>query len=270
MTAKHVGPSSVQLYKRLVAYVAPYKGYFALAVLAMVFTAGAEVGFAALLRPIMDKGFVNPDPGFIKLIPVFLIVVILVRAISGFFSTLGMVWIGRRVVFDLREQMFRRLVHFPTQYYDDHSSATLVSKLIYDVEQAATATTDALTLVTKDALTVFGLLIWMLILDWKLTLVFVVFAPLIALMMHFAAKRFRAYGESIQDSIGRIAHVAKEAIIGHRVVKTYGGQQQEVHSFSATNQRNLRQQIKKGVIGAAVVPLVVLIIGLAIATMIQV
>ena len=88
----------------------------------MAFTAGAEVGFAALLRPIMDKGFVNPDPDFIKLVPLFLILVILIRAIAGFFSTLGMVWIGRRVVYDLRTQMFQRLVRLPTQYYDDHSS----------------------------------------------------------------------------------------------------------------------------------------------------
>ncbi len=269
MTVTATGPGSFKLYRRLLGHVLPYKGIFAASVIAMAVAAAMDASFAALIKEITDRGLVEPDVDFIGLIPWLIGSVIVVRAVSGFAGNYSMAWVGRQVVFDLRQKVFDQLIKLPASYYDDHSSASIVAKLIYDVERTATATTDALTLLTKDAFTAIALLAWMTYLDWRLTLVFLVFAPMITYVVQIAAKRFRKTSERIQSSIGDISHVAKEAIIGERVVKTYGGHDVERNSFLKTNQRNRRQELKKAVVSAAMAPTITLMVGLPIAIIIS-
>jgi len=258
------------LYRRLLGYIAPYKRVFAVSVLAMAVTALSEAAFAALFKPIMDSGFVEPDPAFIALMPFLIMGVIALRAVGGFVSDYTMSWVGRRVVFDLREQVFARLLQLPSSFYDRHSSAGLVSKLVYDVEQSASATTEALTLSVKDVLTALALLGWMLYLDWVLTLVFLVFAPVVGFGIGKAARRFRRSSESIQTSMGGIAQVVKEAVNGHQLVKTYGAQDYEKQSFARANQYNRHQAMKKATVAAAMMPMVVLVMGAGLALIISI
>ena len=178
--------------------------------------------------------------------------------------------VGRGVIKDLREDIFSRLIDLSADYFDQHSSSTLVSKLIYDVEQTATATTDTLTALVKDVLATVGLLGLMFYLDWKLTLVFLVFVPLVVYIMGHATRRFRKTSQRIQDSVGGIAHVTKEAALGQRLVKTYGGQEQERGAFAIANQHNYRQTMKRAVVSSAVVPITTLCLGIPLAIILYV
>ena len=153
--------SGVELYKRLLVYALPYRWVFVAGVIGMVAVAVSEASFAALLKPIMDGGFVERDPSIIRLTPLLLIGAFLVRGIGSFADQYSIAWIGRRVVFDLRAEMFERMVHLPARYYDHHSSATLVAKLIYDVEQVSLATTMAVRVLIKDSLLTLVLLGWL-------------------------------------------------------------------------------------------------------------
>ncbi|MFZ0487102.1 MAG: lipid A export permease/ATP-binding protein MsbA [Arenicellales bacterium] len=258
------------LYRRLLGYIGPYKGVFAISVAAMAVTAISETAFAALFKPIMDSGFVTPDQRFIAMIPWLIMAVVVLRAVFGFIADYSMSWVGRRVVFDLREAVFDRMLQLPSSFYDRHSSAALVSKLIYDVEQSATATTDALTLSVKDVLTAVALICWLLYLDWVLTLVFLAFVPVIAFGIASAARRFRKSSESIQSSMTRIARVVKETVNGHQLVKTFGAQQQEKESFEDANQYNRHQAMRKAGVAASMVPMVVVVMGAALALVITI
>lgn len=266
---RHAYTDSGALYRRLLGHIAPYKKIFSVSVAAMAVTAMSEAGLAALLKPIMDSGFVEPDPGFIKLIPWLIMGVVVVRAISGFFAEYTMSWVGRRIVFDLRRAVFDRMLQLPSSFYDRYSSASLVSKLVYDVEQTASATTDALTLSVRDVLTALALLGWLFYLDWFLTLVVLVFAPVIAFGINKAARRFRRSSESIQNSMSGIARIVKETVNGHQLVKTYGAQQYEREVFERANQYNRRQEMRKATVAAAMVPMVVLVMGGAVALVIS-
>lgn len=257
------------LYRRLLGHIAPYKFVFTISVIAMAVTALSEAGFAALLKPIMDSGFVDPDPGFIAMIPWLIMGVIVVRAVAGFFAEYTMSWVGRRIVFDLRRAVFDRMLQLPSSFYNRYSSASMVSKLIYDVEQTASATTDALTLSVRDVLTAVALLSWLLYLDWFLTVIVLLFAPVIAFGINKAARRFRRSSESIQNSMSGIALVVKETVNGHQLVKTYGAQDYERESFDHANQYNRRQEMRKAMVAAAMVPMVVLVMGGALALVIS-
>jgi len=242
--------AGVPLYRRLLGYAWPYKAVLLLAILGMLGHAGTGAAFAALMRPVLDGGFVERDQAFIRQIPWLIIGLFLVRGVAAFLGTYCMRWVGRRVIFDIRTNMFDRLIHLPNRFYDGYSSASLVSKLIYDVEQVADAATSAVTTLIRDSATLLGLLAWMAYLDWRLTGMFVVLAPLLALFVKRMSTRFRVISRNIQASVGEIAHVAKEAIQGHRVLKAFGGHRYETENFFKANNRNRQQVMKKATVAA--------------------
>ena len=260
--------SGVELYKRLLVYALPYRWVFVAGVIGMVAVAVSEASFAALLKPIMDGGFVERDAATIRLTPLLLIGAFLIRGIGSFADQYSIGWIGRRVVFDLRAEMFERMIHLPVRYYDHHSSATLVAKLIYDVEQVALATTMAVRVLIKDSLLTLVLLGWLSYLNWQLTLIFLTVTPIAAIIIRAASKRFRTTSEKIQTSIGFIAHVSKEAFQGHRILKAFGGYHQETQTFEEANLENRRQAIRKAAVAAASVPLLLLFVGANVAAVI--
>jgi subfamily B ATP-binding cassette protein MsbA len=231
----------------------------------MIAVAISEASFAALLKPIMDGGFIDRDSTTIRLTPLLLVVAFLVRGIGSFSDQYSIGWIGRRVVFDLRAEMFERMIHLPTRYYDHHSSASMSAKLIYDVEQIAQASTMAVRVLIKDSLLTLTLLGWLAYLNWQLTLIFLTVTPIAALIVRTASKRFRATSDKIQKTIGQIAHVSKEAFQAHRILKAFAGYQQETAAFKEVNFRNRRQAIRKAAVAAASVPLLLLFVGTNVA-----
>ena len=257
--------STGSLYRRLLRYAWPYRGAFALAVMGMTIGSATEPVFAALMRPLLNGGFVHKNPESIRLMPLALVGLFLIRGIASFVSNYLMNWVGRRVVYDVRREMFSHLLYLPTDFFDAHSSGVLIAKLIYDVEQLASAATRALSTLVKDNVTVLGLLAWMFYLNWGLTLGILGAAPLIALVNRKMGHRFRRTSRSIQESMGEISHVVQEAVDGHRVVKTFGGQQQALAFFAQTNERNRRENMRRVRVSASGVPFVQLLAAMALA-----
>ncbi|MEO7557428.1 MAG: lipid A export permease/ATP-binding protein MsbA [Gammaproteobacteria bacterium] len=253
-----------RIYRRLLGYVVPYWKAFAVAIVGMIFYAATETGFAALMKPLLDGSFVSKDPYTIKIMPFLLIGLFLIRGVAGFLSTYCMAWVGRRVVEDLRGKMFRQFLRLPAAFYDATSSGQLLSKIIYDVEQVAQASTNALTVVIKDTLTVIGLLAWMIYINALLALVFLLAGPLIGFIVLNINRRFRRISARIQGAMGDVTHVAEETILGNRVIKIFGGQQYEIEHFEHANGTNRRQNIKMAATSATSVALIQLIAAAAL------
>ena len=260
--------SGWELYRRLLSYVKPYRKVFFFAIVGMVVVAATQPGMPYLIKGITDQGFIAKDSEYIRMIPVYLVMLFVIRGAATFASQFGIYWVGRRVIFDIRRQMFQQMIHLPTAFFDDNHSAKLVAKLIYDVEQVATAATSALTTVVKDGLTVLLLLFYLVYLDWFLTLIFLVIGPVVALFVRFMSNRFRAVSTSIQTSMGHIAHVAKEAIDGQRILKTYGGHDKETRYFEQANEDNRQQYLRKATVSAMAIPVVELFIAFSLAGLI--
>ncbi len=144
--------NSRELYWRLLRYVQPYRRIFALSLLGTMIAAATEPMIPALIQPLLDGSFVAKDPESIRLMPVLLVMVFLVRGVAGFTGSVAMDWVAHRVVMALREALFARLLTLPTRYFDDHSAGNLLSCLTYNVSQVMTATTQALVTLVKDGL----------------------------------------------------------------------------------------------------------------------
>jgi subfamily B ATP-binding cassette protein MsbA len=261
-------PSNAALYLRLLRYVAPYWRAFALGVFGMVIVAATEPALPALLQPMLDGTFVHKDPDVMRWVPLLIVGLFVVRGLAMYLASYAVAWVGNKVVTDLRNAMFGRLLTLSAPYYNAHPSGNLISKLTYDVAQVMSAATGVLTIVLKDGLAIVGLLAWMLWLNWKLTLLSLVMTPLIIILVRVISIRLRNSSRDAQHAMGDITQVLQEAIEGQRVVKLFGGQRYEAERFDEQVNRVRRYTMKQAAAAAVSVPIVQFIAAVALAVII--
>lgn len=258
----------LQTYRRLLGYIRPFIAAFVLASLGLIVNAATDTGLAAVIKPMIDGSFVDKDPFWIRLIPVLLLVLALVRGGSAFTSSFLMSWIGRHVIKELRRQVFDRLLLLPNSFFATSNTGQLLSKMSYDVEQVAQAATQSVTVLIRDTLTVVFLLGLMFYYDWRLTLAFLVISPVVALLIIYVNKRFRRISTNIQRSMGDVAHISEEAIAGQRIIKIFGGQEQERQRFERVNDHNRLQSMKFVATREGSLQIIQLIAALSLATIV--
>ncbi len=257
--------SSKITYRRLLSYTFASRGVFSLSVFCMVLVALTQPAFAALMEPMLDGGFIDRDREVMLWVPIAVIVVFFVRTVAGFASDYGMSRIGRTIIQTIRAEMFQKLLLLPNAYYDNTSTGETISRFTFDVEQLATAATTAVTIVIKDSLIIISLLAWMFYISPKLSVIFLLLAPILAITVLMISKRFRAISKRIQRSMGSITHVLEEAVQAQRVVKIFGGQAYELDRFNKNNNSNRQQNLKLTVSSSLSTSILQMIVGVALA-----
>ncbi len=260
--------TGTELYLRLLRYVTPYWKTFALALFGMMIVAITEPALPALMRPLLDGAFVSKDKDLIFWMPWVIIALIVVRGAAEYVASFGVNWVGNKLVLDLRQAMFDRLLTLPTAVYDDRATGNLISKLTYDVTQVTDAGTRVLTVLFKDSLSLLGLIAWLLWLNWKLTLLALVMGPLIVGVVRLISVRLRNSSRVVQQAMGDVTQVLQETIDGHKVVKLFAGQGYEAARFAGQTNRVRRFMMKQAAAAAASVPVVQLLAGIALAAIV--
>ena len=240
--------NSYKTYLRLLSYGKPYGLIFSIGVIAMLVFAVTDTGFAFLIKTLTDS-FAGTESSFdadqIKvLLPLAVIIIFFVRGISGFFSIYNIAWIGRQVIKLLRGEVYNKFLTLPTLFLDRESNAELLSKVTYNIEQVAESTSNILTVLIRDTLTIIVLTAYMIFLSPMLASVIFIVAPAIALLVRFLSQLFRRYSERIQDSMGDVTHAIKETLQNHRIIKIFDGQDFEKERFSVVNENNRKHNMK--------------------------
>ncbi len=236
--------SSFKIYVRLLGYVRRYWVTFLLGVLGTIVLSGTDAGFTWLLKPILDQGFIAKNQHFIHWLPGIILIAFVVRGIAGFVSNYYMTRVGRNVVMQFRQIIFSHLLHLPAQFFDNTSAGQLLSALIYNVEQVTRACTDALVTIVQETCLIGGLLTVMWLTSWRMTLLFLLIAPLIALTARYSSKRMRKLSKHVQNSMGEITQIAEESIEGYKVIRTFGGEAYENGKFVKATLRNRFRELK--------------------------
>lgn len=262
--------TSTQLYFRLLGYVKVYWRTFALSILATAITAATEPLLPALLKPMLDGTFVHKDDMVIRWAPLIILLIFFVRGVASFVSAYAIGWVGNKVVMDLREAMFHKLLTLPTRYYDNNTTGNLISKLSYDASQVTAAATNVVTVSVRDSVVIVGLLGWLLYLNWKLTLLSMIMFPIIAATLKVINGRLRDASRDAQRAMGGFTQVIEESIAAHKVVKLFGGQEYERSRFNDKSNW-VRRYVMKHTIGAAAnVPIVQMIAAMALSVIIYI
>ena len=256
------------LYKRLLKRTKVYKGVFILAVLGMILHALADTSFAALIKPLLDGSFVNQDEDVISLMPALIILIFIFRGIGSFMSNYGMAFVGRSIIRDIRKDMFDKIILKSSESYDESITGRLVSKITFDAEQVAEAATKAITVIIKDGLTIIGLLSLMFYYSVELSIGLLLVAPIIGYFLKIMSIKFRSISRDIQKSMGEITNVVEESIIGHRLIKIFGGHKYETNIFDSVNKNNRERNLKLIFIQSLSIPLMQLVIAIFAASII--
>ena len=259
-----------QTYRRLMSYALPYWPRYLLAMLGMAIYALTQAAFAALIQPLLDKGFVLHDMQVALTLPLEVVALFLLRGIADFLAGYNISWVGRSIIKRMREETFGQLLRLPSRYYDSMSAGMLLSKITYNIEQVAEATTNAVTVIFRDGLTIVGLVGLMFYRSWVLSLFILFVGPVIALLVRYISDRFRRYSRRIQDSMGDVTKVADEVIVGQRIVKLFGGRDHETRRFEAVNEKNRYLNMKLMLVNAGSSPIIQMIAGAGMAGVIYV
>ncbi len=218
--------TGLNLYRRLLTYVRPYWWAFAVAVVGMVIVAAGDLIMAMLVIPIV-RNFQNPDPVKSQWLPLAVIGVFVFRGVGSYISEYGMAYTGLRVVFDLRRALIDKLLRLPTPYYDVTPSGVIQSKLTFDAHQLASAASGTITTAIRSSMTIVASLVWLLYINWRLTLMTFFVLPIVAVVIRYFSRRLRRIARDVQTRTGAMTHVLEEMIGGHRIVRVFGGEAYE-------------------------------------------
>lgn len=232
------------VYKRLWGYTRRYWLMFAVGIIGVSLDAAMQAVFIRFVEPLIDRVFVAKDAEYGLWLAVGILGIVLLRIVGHFSGAYGMEWTGRRVVADLRKELFASYVHLPATFYDHNPAGQLISKLAYNSEQVAHAATKAVISAFRDVMLLVYLVVVMLTINVRLTAVLLILVPAVALVVTVISRKFRKISRRIQDSMGDVAHVTEEAVIGQRVVKVFQGQETEKARFDKVNERTRRLHMR--------------------------
>ncbi|MDH3418728.1 MAG: lipid A export permease/ATP-binding protein MsbA [Gammaproteobacteria bacterium] len=231
------------VYGRLFSYVTPHWRVILIALVAMLFYSGANFFVPFIMRDVMATlGDIGRGGG--TLVPLWLLLTFAVRGSTDFIAVYGLGWLGRRVIRDLRNELFRKYTMLPSRFLDRSSSGTLISKLTYNTEQVAEAISSVVVVLVRDTLTMIALVGAMVYFSATLTMLVGVTAPVIAVLVAIMSKAFRRYSTRIQASMGDATRVTEQALSGHRIVKIFGGQEYEQRQFDEINRHNYKINLR--------------------------
>lgn len=255
--------ASIQIYKRLLVYVKPYRGLFAISIFGFSVYSATQSLLVVLIRHIVDTLQTETREGMFYL-PMFFSGIFIVQGIGTYLGNYFLAKVSTNVVHALRCEIFDKYTELPTAFFDANNSGYLISRITNNVGEMTKASTDAIRTFVREGLTVLGLLIYLFYSNWMLSLVFVGITPIIVVLVKYVSKRLRKISRRIQDSIGDITHITSELVTGHRIVRGYGGEEYERRRFLESSLYNRQQSLKLATTTAIHNPIMQFIIAIAL------
>ncbi|HTN65016.1 MAG TPA: lipid A export permease/ATP-binding protein MsbA, partial [Burkholderiaceae bacterium] len=255
---------------RVFRMLGPYKRRLGLAFLGMILTALTEPMLPALLKTLLDKGFVGELPFPMWAVPVVLIAIFMLRGFSTFLTGYMMSWASTHLQNDLRKMIFDRMLDVPADFYMHYSVGKVINSIMFEVQQIIDMIRNVMTSLIRDALTVVVLLGYLLWLNWRLTLIALVLLPLIAVVVRATGKRARKLSREYLEVNAELTQVIEETTRAHQVIKIFGGQQYEKQRFNqrATNLRGYMMRMT--IVAASTVPITQILAACAVGVVIMI
>lgn len=259
-------------YLRLLAYLKPLKKMAALAVIGTLLYGMTEPLMPWVMKGLIDEGFAGEGRAqnytAIYYFVALMIVGFILRGAANFTSNYSTTWVGQKIVYTLRRQMFAKMQRLPMRYFSEHTQGAMLSKFTYDVNQLLSATTNSLIQLIRDSITIVALLISLFVLDWQLTLILMIAAPFVAWFIVFVSKKLRALSHRLQADMGNINHVIDEALRGRAIVRIYNGFAHEERRFDKQASSIEQHILASSRVSAMTSPILEIIIIFALAAVI--
>lgn len=258
----------MSIYRRLLRLAKPHVSKFLLAILCMLAVGATVSSIAFLVKPVLDEIFLKKNADMLKLIPVVIIVMYIVKGVCSYGQTILMNFIGQRVVTDLRSELYNHIQKQSLSFFTRNPTGMLMSRITNDVNFIQRAVSDAITSFLKDSFTLIGLIFVIFYRDWKLAIIAMFVFPLTIYPIAMFGRRMRKIATKRQVTMGSLTSLLQEAISGARIVKAFGMENHEGEKFSRENERLFKLFMKAVSVRAISSPFMEFLGGLGIAAII--
>jgi subfamily B ATP-binding cassette protein MsbA len=255
----------MDLYRRLLEFVKPHWTRLAGAMVCMLFVSAATSGSAFLVKPVLDDVFFKKDLTMLKLIPLAIVGLFVLKGLFDYGQAYLMSYVGQRIIADLREKIYSHLQSLSLSFFTRNPTGVLMSRITNDVGLVQGAVTDAVTGLLKDFFTIIGLVGVVFYRDWRLAIVALVVFPLAVYPIFKFGRKLRSYSARSQTTMGDISTILMETISGNRIVKAFSMEDYERTRFAKENRRLFGILMKSVRVRAVSHPLMETLGGLGIA-----
>lgn len=256
--------SDLRTYFRLLTYLKKWLFFFALSILGFVIYAGSQTGLAHLMKYFVD-GFQANSGDYLLLVPLGLIGIAFVRGVGFFIGNYFIAKVSMNIVHEIRCEIFNYFMVAPKSYHDRNNVGELMSIIIFNVSLVSGAATDAIKIIVREGLTIIGLIVYLFWMNWQLSSVFLLVAPVIAVGVYLVGKKLKELSRKMQSSMGSITHVTKESLSSLNAVRSFGGQAHESWRFETSSKDTTKLLLKLARLTTANSPVMQFIISIALA-----
>ncbi len=211
-----------EIYKRLYKdYSKKFLDKIFLAGLFSILVAGSTSAIAWLLDPAIKKLFIEKDQSLIIIIPLLIIIAFTTKGLSLYFAKATMIGVGEEIKKKLQFDMIKSLIKTDTQIIDKKHSGKFISNLTYDVTHITNLLSNAILILFKDSLTLFGLLVVMFVQNWKLALISIIMIPFASISAKTLGKRIGKVTTEAQEKSGFLTTYLVELFKNHKLIKIF-------------------------------------------------
>jgi subfamily B ATP-binding cassette protein MsbA len=243
--------------------------WWAVGLVGALLAAITEPLMAALLKPLLDRGF-NRGQLALWIVPAAVLLLFAVRGIAQFISQYALSRIANEGMQRLRRVLFQRLLGAELALFSRQSASALSNTVVYEVQTGSMLLVQALLGLSRDGFTLVALLAYLVYLNWKLTLIVAFLVPSISWIMKVFSKRLYRLTQQGQQATDELAYVVEENVLAHRMVRLHGAEEAQGERFEQLSQRLNRLAVKSTIAQAATTPLTQMMASLALSVVVMI
>lgn len=231
--------SGFQIFKRLVTYLVPYRKLIVLTMVTSVIIGVLSTSPVPIIQKIFDDIFLQKDMFMLKVVPILMIVLYLVKDSLRYIQSIIIQRIGWELVAKLREDMFQHLHRVPYTFFEGDTTGELMSRLINDVNVMLLSITKLVKDLMQNGVMLIGLLAWVFYMKWDWALFSIIVFPLALGPISIIAKKLRRLGRRGQEVLATINSAMLESFSGIKIVRAFGLEKKEQEKLNRHNQEFL-------------------------------
>jgi ATP-binding cassette subfamily B multidrug efflux pump len=258
-------PYDAALLRRLVRYLKPYSRLGGGALLLLLVQSGLALIGPRLTERALDVAIPRRDAGLLTLLAALYLGTLLLEFLVEYGGTLLTTYVGQRVMYDLRMELFGHLQHLSITYFDRNPVGRLMTRVTSDVETLNELFSSGVVTIFGDVFTLVAIMGMMLAIDVRLALVTFAVIPLVWLTARIFRRRIREAFRDIRTRLARLNAYLQEQLSGMRIVQLFGREQASAKRFGRLNQEHLDAHLRSITVYAVFFPVVEVLTAVAMA-----
>jgi ATP-binding cassette, subfamily B, multidrug efflux pump len=257
-----------RLMRRLLRYLRPYRARVALAVSVLLAGASVELVGPVLTRVALDRALPNADTRLLLALAAAMLGALLLAFVLEAAQTLLTTWLGQRVMYDLRREIFHHLQRLPLPFYDRNPVGRTMTRVTSDVEVLNELFSSGVVTIFGDVFTLVLIVAAMFVMDWQLALVTLFVMPFVFATAAIFRVRIRDAYRDVRVRLARINAFLQEHISGVAVVQLFGREHAADDRFHDVNRHYLAAHLRSITYYALFFPIIEILTAIAIALII--